>query len=282
MDDRVNVPHTENKGVQSARTLGLNKSSGDLVTFVDADDVLEKETYELVVASFKKYNTDMVFFNNFEDISKIILRQEKLAHEPKEYYIEKGDLYDNYMAGHYMGGVVWNKVWKKEMLNDVSFRNDIQIAEDTVFVWDSLKNLNSAVYIDEKLYHYRLFLSSMSKGSSYIKFLKAIKAWSYLKVRAQKLNCDSIVNICANRARWILKALESIAQSNRGYKYREKLIEELNKESQYFSVLPRRHRISIKFLNISWKLFRLWIIFEYFALKTYIKIVSNKKICKIK
>ena len=44
-DDRVKVIHKENGGLSSARNTGLDRASGDYVTFVDSDDYLEPEAY---------------------------------------------------------------------------------------------------------------------------------------------------------------------------------------------------------------------------------------------
>ena len=44
-DGRVKVIHKENGGLSSARNTGLDRASGDYVTFVDSDDYLEPEAY---------------------------------------------------------------------------------------------------------------------------------------------------------------------------------------------------------------------------------------------
>ena len=47
-DNRFKVFHKENGGVSSARNLGLEKATGEWVTFIDADDWIEKEAvYQL-------------------------------------------------------------------------------------------------------------------------------------------------------------------------------------------------------------------------------------------
>lgn len=45
-DERVRVIHKENGGVSSTRNLGLDLAQGEWITFVDADDWIEHETYE--------------------------------------------------------------------------------------------------------------------------------------------------------------------------------------------------------------------------------------------
>ena len=45
-DKRIKVIHKENGGVSSARNIGIDKSKGEWITFVDADDWIEKTYIE--------------------------------------------------------------------------------------------------------------------------------------------------------------------------------------------------------------------------------------------
>ena len=47
MDRRFKVIHQENKGVSAARNAGLDVAKGEWIGFVDSDDWIEKETYEV-------------------------------------------------------------------------------------------------------------------------------------------------------------------------------------------------------------------------------------------
>lgn len=45
-DARIKVIHQENSGVSAARNRGIEAATGELITFVDADDWLEPDAYE--------------------------------------------------------------------------------------------------------------------------------------------------------------------------------------------------------------------------------------------
>ena len=45
LDPRVRVIHKRNEGLMKARKTGVNYAKGDYVTFVDADDWIEPNTY---------------------------------------------------------------------------------------------------------------------------------------------------------------------------------------------------------------------------------------------
>lgn len=59
-DNRIKVVHKENAGVSSARNIGLEKSSGKYITFIDADDYVEKNYCEELLNILKIENADCV------------------------------------------------------------------------------------------------------------------------------------------------------------------------------------------------------------------------------
>ena len=56
-DSRVRVFHKENGGVSSARNLGLDNAQGEWISFIDADDWVEKEYLEGVTENL---DADMI------------------------------------------------------------------------------------------------------------------------------------------------------------------------------------------------------------------------------
>ena len=58
-DTRIIPIHKKNGGVSSARTEGINRASGDWIGFVDGDDVIEENMYEVLINNAKKYDADI-------------------------------------------------------------------------------------------------------------------------------------------------------------------------------------------------------------------------------
>lgn len=59
-DDRVKLVHKENGGLSSARNFGLACATGDFVTFVDGDDVLDERAVGHMVALAQKSGVSLV------------------------------------------------------------------------------------------------------------------------------------------------------------------------------------------------------------------------------
>ncbi len=62
-DDRVRVIHKENGGVSSTRNLGLDLAQGEWITFVDADDWIEHETYEKIFSQIESTEADVCCYD---------------------------------------------------------------------------------------------------------------------------------------------------------------------------------------------------------------------------
>ena len=58
--DKVKVIHTDNNGVSIARNIGLKNAKGELVIFIDADDVLEYNYLEILSQTIENNDVDLV------------------------------------------------------------------------------------------------------------------------------------------------------------------------------------------------------------------------------
>ena len=57
----VTVIHTQREGVVSARKAAFNKAYGEYVGFVDADDFIMPDMFDVLCAKTQKYNCDIAF-----------------------------------------------------------------------------------------------------------------------------------------------------------------------------------------------------------------------------
>ena len=59
-DDRVKVFHTNKRGCSCARNLGLDEAHGEWIAFVDSDDWIEPDMYEVLLEKAEKTGADVV------------------------------------------------------------------------------------------------------------------------------------------------------------------------------------------------------------------------------
>lgn len=69
-DKRIGVKHQENAGPGIARNVGINEAFGQYVVFIDSDDYIEKEYFQLL----SEHDEDVVFINvrNVDEEGRVV------------------------------------------------------------------------------------------------------------------------------------------------------------------------------------------------------------------
>lgn len=170
-DSRIKVIHKENGGLISARQAGLRAAAGEYIGFVDGDDWIEPNMYEVFYKQIELHHPDMLvceFFYSYPD------KEEKSQYRLKQSLYTRAELEKNvfptmlFYEKFYQFGVYpncWSKVFKKELLEKYLFQVDTRtrLGEDTAFTYPCLMDSNSLCFIEEPLYHYRINNESMTK-----------------------------------------------------------------------------------------------------------------------
>lgn len=147
-DQRIRIINQKNSGVSVSRNVGLRESRGDFVTFVDADDYVEKNFIKELMIGIKKYNADFVQCGTIIDEERFLY-----CYDKEVIFSDKKQILLDFL-NRGMSGTVWDKLYKKELLEDICFDERYSKNEDTIFVFDCVKKANSFVRIGIPLYHY--------------------------------------------------------------------------------------------------------------------------------
>lgn len=203
-DNRVKVFHKPNGGAGSARNFGLEKASGDWVMFVDADDWIERECLQ-VCSKYIDNNIDLIVFScNWTADSRL----------PERACFTPSDFKD--ILPLYIDKVIftspWCKLFRRNKINELHLRFNeklLSFGEDTLFVFEYLKNIKSMQLLSNELYHYEIKnnQNSLSKKKdldwhtkSY--FLQTIfsvvseieSIWNIRLTKYKCLTCELILN----------------------------------------------------------------------------------------
>lgn len=166
IDSRIKVIHKENGGLSSARNAGLDIASGEYIMFVDSDDWIEEDSLEKL-DKYMDMNYDIINFKfGFvkEDSKNIIELQSDL----KESY--ECDL-TSYIDKLFMGELsffIWNKLYKKDLFNDVRFPEGRNY-EDMATIYKLYFKASKIIVTDYTLYNYWLGNSTSITSNSTIK-----------------------------------------------------------------------------------------------------------------
>lgn len=157
-DNRVKlITNKRNLGVSATRNIGIEKSTGDVIIFIDSDDYIEKDYIQKIITLIGKYDLLCYGYNCLYKNTKIpILLNKKINNK---------DVFENkVMIGNEIAGYLWNKVFKSDIVksNNIKFNENIHYCEDLLFVSQYLKYSNSVYYFNDCLYNYRMRKNSAS------------------------------------------------------------------------------------------------------------------------
>lgn len=158
-DERIKVIHQINQGESSARNRGIDLITGDYFSFVDCDDWIDDNMYEVMIAIGYKAEADIIvsrWYKSYNDrdieiMNSIPVENDELSKEELLRYIYMRDAYKGF-------AYMWDKIYKTELLNSeagkVYFDETLKLGGDVLFLAQMALNTKRAIYIDKAFYHY--------------------------------------------------------------------------------------------------------------------------------
>lgn len=142
----------ENKGVSNARNLGIEKAKGKYIGFVDIDDCIEDEMYDEMLKKLETSAADVCVCNYDEIYENSDLKVSSKYELPKTITTNKETL--SLFLTDKISPAIWDKLYKKELLKDISFQKSLAVGEDILFCLNVFMKANKTCYIDKRFYHY--------------------------------------------------------------------------------------------------------------------------------
>lgn len=159
--------HRKNKKQGAARNLGLRKSKGEYVWFIDSDDFIEDNVLNKLLSKLNEHTPDILQFNSFKVLQNGTKRdgyfwKEEVIGLSGLKYLEKE------MKEEYSERIlaVWSKVFRRNFLigNNLFFKEGIYW-EDVAFTLKAFIRAESIVYIPINAYNYVLTQGSDIRSS---------------------------------------------------------------------------------------------------------------------
>lgn len=153
IDNRITVIHKQNGGLSSARNVGIELATGDVLFFLDSDDYLSKECVEKMVNLMEKYNADisiiqMKYIPEEENAEDGFNEKEFITVMDTEHAIEESFYQRLYTC------CAPAKLYRRSVIGDVRFPLG-RISEDLATCHLFLDNAKKIVYSDYCGYYYR-------------------------------------------------------------------------------------------------------------------------------
>ena len=161
-DSRIKVLANEtNRGPGFSRNRGLDIAKGKYISFLDGDDFLSPNAFEILIEKAEMDNLDLLMFKN------IVFYQKNQDFGMESYYDMKFmDRFENPVFNHWdldktklfvMSNAPWNKLYLKSFLdeNGIRFPNENLIHEDNPFFYEVITSADRISIISTYLHNRR-------------------------------------------------------------------------------------------------------------------------------
>lgn len=164
-DNRVKGVFKKNGGVTSARLAGVKKAKGTFIGFVDGDDEIEADMYELLVKNAEKYQADISHCGY----------QMQFADGRIHYFYNTGTIREqdnitglkDLLEGDLIEPGLWNKLYHRKLFDNLLNNNlmdcSIKINEDLLMNYYLFKEAEKSIFEDVCKYHYLIRQASASR-----------------------------------------------------------------------------------------------------------------------
>lgn len=145
-DKRIKLASQINSGVSAARNLGISRSEGEYLMFLDSDDCMLPDMCKVMYNTLIEKNTDMVICGIKETDGGI------WAPEKSIDYTSLNKFKDNFIL-HLRTELLspcWNKIFKKSLITSL-FNEKISFGEDLIFCLQYFKNCSNVSFIKQPL-----------------------------------------------------------------------------------------------------------------------------------
>tara|TARA_Y100000310_G_C20687861_1_gene820261 strand:- start:1060 stop:2352 length:1293 start_codon:yes stop_codon:yes gene_type:complete len=160
------INNKKNLGVSISRNIGIKNSTGKYIFFCDSDDLLIRNSINLILNNIKKFSINEIFILRSKATSLNVIDKNQIMNTS----LNKKGILNRIKNFEKFRTLCWNYIIQKKFLlaNNLQFKN-IRVFEDQVFVSNLLCKVESFKIISKPVYLNRAFEPiTLSKKTGYI------------------------------------------------------------------------------------------------------------------
>lgn len=157
-DARIRVIHKKNEGVAIARNTGMEYATGEYISFIDSDDWIPKNAYQVLYHGIKQYDADCAVGKCMNIVDKNgALRMKKSAVQPVRCETAAEAMKHVLLSG----SAIWNRLFKRKVFHNLRFPAD-RVNDDEFIALRAYAKCEKIVFLNQGTYYYRLRKNSIT------------------------------------------------------------------------------------------------------------------------
>ena len=154
-DERINVIHKENSGVSNTRNLAIQNARGKYIQFLDADDWITTDATKSLVRTMEESKADLVIADFYRVVGENTSHKGRIDSDKVLTRDEFADYMIQNPADYYYG-VLWNKLYKKSIIDTYHLKMDASLSwsEDFIFNLEYLLHVKKVAPLQLPIYYY--------------------------------------------------------------------------------------------------------------------------------
>lgn len=223
LDSRICLVKVENGGVSNARNIGLSIASGDLVTFVDSDDVVTPDYISSMISCMAENKADIVCSSivQWNPSNDMIIPFPGTSNTNVARRMSTDLAIENMLRNRLISSGPYAKLFRNSVIATERF-SELVIAEDLEFNFRLFNKVEHIIYLDCDTYKYRQNPTGAMRRRFSPERMDAVKATSGILAAAMRHKKRYIKAARYRLIRAALHCAGSILESpdkkhNRGY-----------------------------------------------------------------
>ena len=202
-DARVRVIHQKNGGLSAARNAGLDAARGAWIGFVDSDDYIAPEMYEVLYQAVQSTGADLALCDYAE------VDEAGKPCPPMHVSLSGGELTGQELlkrASGLMVQLAWNKLYRRAIFTQLRYPEG-KLNEDLFLIPEVCLQIQKAVVVPKELYYY------VQRGGSIMSGNKTLRHFDAAEAAQRYWDClveNAAYDALANAAQYVMGCVSRI------------------------------------------------------------------------